>query len=299
MKKKYFFLTTLITTALSFGQTILYQETFETPANGVNYNTSVPEFNDLVNDFFIRTDGSNISADYEVMGQEGSFYFAAQDLDAEGATLPLNFTTIPIDISGNEALMITFLIAEDDAGIGQEDYDLADHVRVYSQIDGGNESLIFGVEGRGLFDTEPGPDNDLDGVADIGERITDTFNEFTAFVPGEGSLLVIRIEYSLNSSGEDLAIDNIRVTGTNVLSTYENSIKGFSFSPNPTSLSYINIKSSGASKMDVTVFDFLGKQVIKQTISNEKLDVSSLNTGIYIMKVSQGEATVTKKLIVE
>jgi hypothetical protein len=83
------------------------------------------------------------------------------------------------------------------------------------------------------------------------------------------------------------------------LSTRENQIDGFSFSPNPTSLGYVNISSRSQTAMKVNVFDILGKQVINAKVANKRLDVSSLNTGIYIMRVSQDNATTTKKLVIQ
>ncbi|MFT5215377.1 MAG: endonuclease I [Glaciecola sp.] len=70
------------------------------------------------------------------------------------------------------------------------------------------------------------------------------------------------------------------------------------FYPNPTSLGYVNISSKNSSRMNVTVFDILGKQVINTTVSNNRLNVSNLNAGIYIMKITQGKAISTKKLVI-
>ena len=51
--------------------------------------------------------------------------------------------------------------------------------------------------------------------------------------------------------------------------------------------------------MTVSVFDVLGKQVLNQTVTNNRLNVSGLNSGIYIMKISQDNATITKKLVIK
>src|SRR5690606_16783476 len=67
----------------------------------------------------------------------------------------------------------------------------------------------------------------------------------------------------------------------------------FSVYPNPTSLGYVNITSNNADDMSVKVFDVLGKQVLNQTVSNNRLNVSSLNSGVYIIKISQNNATIT------
>jgi len=72
----------------------------------------------------------------------------------------------------------------------------------------------------------------------------------------------------------------------------------FKIYPNPTSLGFVNIASKYSEIINATVFDILGKQVINSTVTNNKLDVSNLNTGVYIMRLTQNNATVTKKLVI-
>ena len=76
-------------------------------------------------------------------------------------------------------------------------------------------------------------------------------------------------------------------------------IEEFNMYPNPTSLGYVNISSKTNTKMDISVFDILGKQVLEGKVENNQLNVSSLNAGVYIMKASQGEAVTTKKLVIK
>ncbi|VAV83791.1 Alkaline phosphatase [hydrothermal vent metagenome] len=83
-----------------------------------------------------------------------------------------------------------------------------------------------------------------------------------------------------------------------VLSTNNFETNNFKLYPNPTSKGFVNISSNNSAAMKVTVFDVLGKQVINQMISNKRLDVSSLNTGVYIMRVTQDNTFITKKLVI-
>jgi hypothetical protein len=50
--------------------------------------------------------------------------------------------------------------------------------------------------------------------------------------------------------------------------------------------------------MQVQVYDVLGKMVKSETLSNNTLDVSNLNTGLYILKITQNQNSVTKKLVI-
>ncbi|MEN3323310.1 T9SS type A sorting domain-containing protein [Mariniflexile soesokkakense] len=83
------------------------------------------------------------------------------------------------------------------------------------------------------------------------------------------------------------------------LSSNNFEIEGFNMYPNPTSLGYVNLSSKNKSNLDVAIFDVLGKQVLKNTVRNKILDVSKLNSGIYIMKVYQENTSITKKLVIE
>ncbi|MEO0871723.1 MAG: lamin tail domain-containing protein, partial [Pseudomonadota bacterium] len=62
--------------------TIVLDETFETDGAGTRYTFSTGEGSDGSGDFFTRTDGSTIGSFYEVAGQGGDFFFAAQDTDS-------------------------------------------------------------------------------------------------------------------------------------------------------------------------------------------------------------------------
>ena len=77
------------------------------------------------------------------------------------------------------------------------------------------------------------------------------------------------------------------------------SIANFKMYPNPTSLGYVTLSSKNSAQMSVSLFDLLGKQVFNKTLSSNKLDVSGLNSGIYIMKVIQDNTHVTKKLVIQ
>ncbi|MEO1293454.1 MAG: hypothetical protein AAFV62_11600, partial [Pseudomonadota bacterium] len=193
---------------------IIYSESFETDGNGTRYTTSVPEFSDGFGDFFTRTDGSTIGSFYEVTGADGDFYFAAQDLDGEGAIPPLTLDITGIDITGVTNLGLSFLAAEDDEGTNQ-DWDASDFVHISVQIDGGGYVDILNFESvpdGDEFNAVPGVDTDFDGDGD-GTELTDVFQTFTAAIAGSGSTLDLRIEYQLDAGDEDFAIDLIEING--------------------------------------------------------------------------------------
>ena len=76
-------------------------------------------------------------------------------------------------------------------------------------------------------------------------------------------------------------------------------IDGLSFYPNPVSNGKIFITSKSSLDKDITIFDVLGKKVLQATINAKELNISSLSPGVYIIKIHEGDATATRKLIVK
>jgi len=89
------------------------------------------------------------------------------------------------------------------------------------------------------------------------------------------------------------------VADCSTLSNIDVEATNFAIYPNPTATGAVNIISAQAGTVEVSVFDILGKQVISQTVNNNTLNVSQLNAGVYIVKISQNNTSVTKKLIVK
>jgi hypothetical protein len=70
------------------------------------------------------------------------------------------------------------------------------------------------------------------------------------------------------------------------------------FYPNPVSNGKIYITSKTSLDKEVLIFDVLGKKVLQTTISSKELNITSIPPGVYIIKITEGETTTTRKLIV-
>ena len=71
------------------------------------------------------------------------------------------------------------------------------------------------------------------------------------------------------------------------------------FYPNPTTDGKIYITSNSvATNKEVEIFDVLGKSVLKATAVKE-LNISSLGAGVYLIKIKEGENSVTRKLVIK
>lgn len=79
----------------------------------------------------------------------------------------------------------------------------------------------------------------------------------------------------------------------------ETSIEGLTIYPNPVSNGKIYITSKLGLEKKLSIYDVLGKKVFEAIVSNSKeVNISALNTGVYIVKVKEGEASATRKLII-
>jgi hypothetical protein len=83
------------------------------------------------------------------------------------------------------------------------------------------------------------------------------------------------------------------------LSTETSEISRFDVYPNPTNTGFVTIKSNQMGAVQAQVFDLLGKEVINTAVNNERLNVSNLNAGVYVVKLTQNKNTSTKKLIIQ
>ncbi|WP_417872437.1 T9SS type A sorting domain-containing protein [Xanthomarina gelatinilytica] len=141
-------------------------------------------------------------------------------------------------------------------------------------------------------------DSDLGGTAPVA-LITD--------IDASPSASIDTFILRQDSTGEtpSMDFDELRI-GTswsdvtpNTLSINQVEANTFNVYPNPTSTGYVNITSKTNDVINVAVFDILGKQVLNNAVNNNRLDVSTLTTGVYIMKISQNGQVITKKLVVK
>ncbi|MFT5820738.1 MAG: hypothetical protein ACI8ZM_001985 [Crocinitomix sp.] len=113
---------------------------------------------------------------------------------------------------------------------------------------------------------------------------------------------MIQVEgYEGNEGDFDLSISaGGPVSGTEELEIVPPSVKVF---PNPANdFVQIDLRNEFSSGSTIEVLDLLGKRVYFATVSNEQvvqLDLDTLKAGTYLINVSDGEKTVTEKLILQ
>ncbi|MFV0564391.1 MAG: T9SS type A sorting domain-containing protein [Flavobacteriaceae bacterium] len=80
-----------------------------------------------------------------------------------------------------------------------------------------------------------------------------------------------------------------------------NRIEGLSVYPNPVSggKDRIFITSNKNLTKKIEFYDVLGKQVYTTVLTGKELDISHLNKGVYILKITEKSVSETRKLIIK
>jgi len=78
-----------------------------------------------------------------------------------------------------------------------------------------------------------------------------------------------------------------------------NTINGFSLYPNPVTNGKLTINTFSNADKEIQIFDILGKRILSTTLKGKELNVSTINSGIYILKILEEGKTATRKLVIK
>lgn len=70
------------------------------------------------------------------------------------------------------------------------------------------------------------------------------------------------------------------------------------FYPNPVTDGKLFFTGKSSMSREITIFDILGKPVLQATISSKELNISSLQPGVYMIRIKEGDQHATRKLVV-
>ena len=76
-------------------------------------------------------------------------------------------------------------------------------------------------------------------------------------------------------------------------------IDGLSIYPNPVTGGKVYISTTRNQDKVIEIYNVLGKPVHKTRLRGREMDVSALTPGIYILKIQEGKAKATRKLVVK
>lgn len=78
----------------------------------------------------------------------------------------------------------------------------------------------------------------------------------------------------------------------------EVTIEGLSVYPNPTSGNVVYITTKEEKPKKIEIYNALGKVLLTTNLSGNELNITSLESGIYILKITEANRVATRKLVV-
>ena len=193
----------------------------------------------------------------------------------------LTFDAVDLTNTSATEVSIDYFVAETGyEGDGTVNESGSDRMRIYvKDLTNGTEIDILNTEGSDI--------NDL-GIE--GAWTTGT----AAVLPATTVQLVVEVR--TNAGTEALFLDRMFIDGE-TLGLDTNNAVAFSVSPNPAT-SNVQINSTVNGEMSVAVYSILGNKVMSTTTAGN-LDISALNSGVYLVQITQGATTATQKLVVK
>ncbi len=192
-----------------------FTESFETDGEGITYNSNT--FNDDPDcNFFFRTNTQPTCHADAMSGVDGSFYWAAEDVEG-GSNGPVDaFVELaPLVVTGFSSLQISVLLGVSNNSGGTR-FETDDAISIQYSMDGGAWTTVgeFFGDGDGFSGGHMRQDADLNGQADpAGTFLTSTMQDFTFSIPVTGNNLKVRIRLDQLGGSEEITFDNIRITG--------------------------------------------------------------------------------------
>jgi len=119
------------------------------------------------------------------------------------------------------------------------------------------------------------------GVQDA--AVTSADGTINVYLSADGSVQAGPITFDVSCAGlsvNDFDLSNLKIY------------------PNPVNGNYVTIQSPISGDKNVEVYDITGKRLINTILNSDKLDISSVSSGVYLVKVTvQGQSKVSKLVI--
>ena len=183
---------------------IAFSEVFD---SNTGFSASNSFFSDGSNDYFgINGSSPDWGGDTSPSGQRGYTGFSdnfltGEDLDGEGASLPITVDWTGIDVANQSNLSFS-----GDFGASEFNLDASDEWYFEVQFDGGGFTKVM------EFVFDPNHDDSFNAGFFYGsEALTSVAKNFSADITGSGSLMDLRMTIDFGAGSEDFAVDNLTV----------------------------------------------------------------------------------------
>jgi hypothetical protein len=159
--------------------------------------------------------------------------------------------------------------------------------------------------------TDPGEEYNLGVAQNVANGVTSD-SPMSIMIPNDAVLgtTVMRVATEFNAypipcaNGHDAEVEDYTINVLGSLSVDEFSLDGFVVYPNPNNGSF-NVKLNTVNtNVDIVVYDIRGRKVYNETFKpesnfNQVVNLGSAESGVYLLQISDGTRTKTKKIIVE
>lgn len=225
------------------------------------------------------TDGSN---GYRMNDTDGNYILEFDPVDLTGISSPAVSLDFLLSINSDP----TRGNYEGDGTINEAGYD---RLRIYARdLTNNMEIDLFNSTGSNL-------DAFVPFDAGSGQYMLEWQNAMANLTSDTTVQLVI--EGRNNATSESFWFDNVEFLGA--IGIGDLSAGQFGVYPNPVTKDYLYITSKISGVKNISIFDVLGKAVLNTTLNSDRLDISELNSGVYILKIEQGKSSSTKKLVIK
>lgn len=111
-------------------------------------------------------------------------------------------------------------------------------------------------------------------------------------------LIITFLFLALTISQKGFAQSNFSSTPN---SQQSQNIEGLSIYPNPVTegSQVIYITSKNNFTKNIEIYNVLGKQIYTTVLTGKELNISSLSTGVYILKITENKISETRKLVIK
>jgi len=266
MKKRYFLIFSLIT-SFSFGQTVFINE--------IHYDNAGEDSNEAFE--IAGQAGVDLGLGYTVVlynGNGGSSYntiaLSGVIPDEQFGYGTLSFPTSGIQNGSPDGLA---LIAADGTTVLQ----FLSYEGVFTAIGGPADGMTS--TDIGVTESSSTPEGESLQLVGTGTE----YGDFTWTAPVTASFGLINANQVFSTTA----------------SIKEDDISGFSMYPNPVVDGLLKINTFENAEKTIQIFDVLGKQVLSRTTKNKHISVATLDSGIYILKVTELGKTATRKLVIK
>jgi hypothetical protein len=309
--KKFYTLSIVLLTSLSFGQTpisligvnVPYSEDFN--GMGAAETTFIPGWTAInaANGAALTmavTNGAASSGNVYNVGATGSEERAFGTI-ADGTTIPALGAVFQNNTGGTVSKISIQARMEQwrESGNASVDETVAfSYSFDATSLNDGNWTTVTALDLKEKL-TSVNTNNAVNG--NLASNYTNLANIITGLNWANGTNLWIKWTDANEAGSNGLyAIDNfiISVSEAN-LGLKQNAIAGLNMYPNPVSNGTLYISSDSSEAKSVAVYDVLGKQVLNAKTSNSAINVSNLKGGVYFVKITEDGKTDTKRLIIQ